>query len=363
MKIGVIQNLKPVITTTLVWGMQCLVLAVTLVLMLSFIAPSGFASTGKLSDVLKDAQSSELPDADKLHAQVVELFREKRFKEALPLAKSVVETREKALGLANEKTIASLKNLASIYSELDKDGDAAKIRERVLKAEETLYGLSSIKLCDNLSRLGFARMKDDKLSGAIEAFKRNLQIRETVFGLESKELAQTLNDLAMLSQRDGNLSQSIAYFKRLILIKEKEIGANHPDVAELLAKCAIILGMANKKKEANEYEARARAIYAALPDQQVPETIAPDVLQGVAILKVAPEYPMSAKSNRVRGVVQVQVLIDEIGSVTKATAISGPNELKTASETAAKQWRFKPTMVNGKPIKVQGFLTFNFTLQ
>lgn len=305
----------------------------------------------------------ELVEADKLHAQVVELSREKKFKEALPLAKSAVELREKSLGSANEKTIASLKNLASIYSELNKHGDAAKIRERVLKAEETLYGSSSIKLCDNLSRLGFARMQDEKLSGAIEAFKRNLQIREAVFGPEAKELTQTLNDLAMLSQRDGNLNQSIAYFKRLISIKEKEVGANHPDVAEVLAKCAIILGMANKKKEANEYEARARTIYAALPDQQIPETIAPEILQGVAILKIAPEYPMNAKSNRVRGVVLVQVIIDEIGSVTKAAAISGPGELRTVSENAAKQWRFKPTMVNGKPIKVQGVLTFNFSLQ
>jgi TonB family protein len=206
-------------------------------------------------------------------------------------------------------------------------------------------------------------MKNDNLSGAIEAFKRNLQIRETAFGTESKELAQTLHDLAMLSQRDGRLNQSIAYFNRLISIRENELGANHPDLAELLAKCAIILVMANKKKEAQEYEARARAIYAALPEQQLPTTVSPDILKGTAILKVQPAYPMSAKRNRVQGTVLVHVVIDEIGSVTKTSIVSGPNELRNDSEEAAKQWRFRPTLVNGRPVKVQGILTFNFTLQ
>lgn len=308
-------------------------------------------------------QSPDLDEADRLHVEVVQLFNEKKFKEALPLAKRTVELREKSLGLANEKTIASLKNLAATYSELNKHGDAAGTLERVLKAEETLHGATNIKLCDNLSKLGFARMKNDNLGGAIEAFKRNLQIRETAFGTESKELTQTLHDLAMLSQRDGRFNQSIAYYKRLISIKEKELGANHTDVAELLARCAIIMGMAAKKKEAEEYEARARAIYAALPEQQLPTTVSPDILKGTAILKVQPAYPISAKRNRVQGTVLVQVVIDEIGSVTQTTIISGPNELRNDSEEAAKQWRFRPTMVNGRPVKVQGILTFNFTLQ
>ncbi len=321
----------------------------------------GLARQGKSVDA-QVTQSQEVVETDKLHTQVAQLFHEKKFQEALPMAKQVVELREKSLGLANEKTIASLKNLASIYTELNKYGDAVGVRERVLKAEETLYGSSSIKLGDNLTRLGWERLQDNKVGGAIDAMKRNLQIREAAFGAESKELTQTLNDLALLYQGDGNLGQSIAYFKRLLPIKEKEVRANHPDFAESLAKYAMFLSLANKKKEAEEYEARARAIYDALPDQPKPQTVEPNILKGFAILKVAPEYPMLAKSNRIRGSVLVQVWIDQIGTVTKAVSVSGPNELRSAAEAAAKQWRFKPTIVNGRAIKVLGILTFNFTL-
>jgi len=37
--------------------------------------------------------------------------------------------------------------------------------------------------------------------------------------------------------------------------------------------------------------------------------------------------------------------------------------LAAVSREAALQWSFKPTTLNGQPVKVKGVLTFNFTLQ
>lgn len=304
-------------------------------------------------------------EADQLNAQVVRFFREKKFKEALPPAKRALELREKALGPEHALTVVALVNLASVYSELDRHGDAANARQRVLKAQEKQYGESSVKLCDNLSKLGWERLLAGDEGAAGTAFKRNLQIREAAHGVDHKDIIPALNDLALWSQRNGKHGESAGYFNRMIAIKEKELGDNHPDVAELLIKCAIVMRQGNKKAEADEYEARARKIYASLPSNPgaEPATVSNKVLQGTAILRVQPGYPPGAKQSRVQGAVQVLVVIDEIGSVTKATAISGPAELIPASEDAARQWRFKPTIVNGRAVVVQGVLTFNFTLR
>jgi len=84
---------------------------------------------------------------------------------------------------------------------------------------------------------------------------------------------------------------------------------------------------------------------------------------GSALKKVAPDYPAEAKEAGVSGKVQVQVTISEEGQVIDAIAISGPESLREAAVKAAKQWVFKPTRLDGAPVKVQGLLTFNFELQ
>jgi TonB family protein len=86
------------------------------------------------------------------------------------------------------------------------------------------------------------------------------------------------------------------------------------------------------------------------------------VLQGNAIRKVQPPYPALAKAAGAEGAVQVAITVNENGEVTSAEAVSGHPLLKEASLEAAKQWAFKQTELAGKPVKVQGILTFNFTL-
>ena len=87
------------------------------------------------------------------------------------------------------------------------------------------------------------------------------------------------------------------------------------------------------------------------------------VLQGNAIKKVQPVYPAVAKAAQAEGAVQVQVSINEAGEISSAQVVSGHPLLRDAALDAARQWQFKPTEVGGQAVKVQGVLTFNFTLQ
>ncbi len=87
------------------------------------------------------------------------------------------------------------------------------------------------------------------------------------------------------------------------------------------------------------------------------------VLQGSAIKRVPPAYPAVAKAAKAQGPVQVQITVDESGNVTAAAVTEGHPLLRDAALEAARQWQFKPTELGGKQVKVNGILTFNFTLQ
>src|SRR5262245_34486534 len=95
-----------------------------------------------------------------------------------------------------------------------------------------------------------------------------------------------------------------------------------------------------------------------------PETrkVSEGVVRGNATVKAQPVYPAVAKRMQAAGSVQVQVLISEEGRVIEANAVSGHPLLLSAAVDAARKWVFKPTKLNGIPVKVQSVLTFVFAL-
>jgi hypothetical protein len=81
------------------------------------------------------------------------------------------------------------------------------------------------------------------------------------------------------------------------------------------------------------------------------------VLNGKAIYLPAPEIPLGEKTG---GVVMVQILVDELGNVIDARAVSGPVGLHGAAVNAARFARFSPTLLAGEPVRVMGTLAYNF---
>jgi TonB family protein len=81
-----------------------------------------------------------------------------------------------------------------------------------------------------------------------------------------------------------------------------------------------------------------------------------------ATQKVSPYYPPVAKSAGVQGLVTINLEVDEKGTVIAVRNMSGPQMLRQAATSAAWRWKFKPTLVEGQPVRVTGYINFNFTL-
>ena len=69
-------------------------------------------------------------------------------------------------------------------------------------------------------------------------------------------------------------------------------------------------------------------------------------------------YPEAAAKARINGVVIVEAVIDEQGNVESSRVLKGlPMGLDKAAQDAVRQWKFKPAMAYGKPVKVFFTLT------
>lgn len=93
-----------------------------------------------------------------------------------------------------------------------------------------------------------------------------------------------------------------------------------------------------------------------------PKTLSTSSLNSRASKRVVPPYPPLAKSSKIEGVVRVYVTVDEGGKVIDVLRSEGPVLLRRAAEDASRQWKFPPTAVNDKPVRLTGYIEFNFSL-
>jgi TonB family protein len=85
--------------------------------------------------------------------------------------------------------------------------------------------------------------------------------------------------------------------------------------------------------------------------------------QAAKLIKMVPaNYPEIARRAHIEGAVVLHVLIGEDGSVKDVRVFSGPLFLIPAAIYAVMQWRYMPTLLNGKPVTVDSMVSVLFSL-
>ena len=93
-----------------------------------------------------------------------------------------------------------------------------------------------------------------------------------------------------------------------------------------------------------------------------PLRVGGDIQPPERIHYVAPHYPELARRARMEGFVILQALIDERGNVKDAEVLRGLGlGLDEAARDAVMQWRYTPTVYNGRPVEV--ILTVNVVFE
>lgn len=87
--------------------------------------------------------------------------------------------------------------------------------------------------------------------------------------------------------------------------------------------------------------------------------LAPQLLE-----KIVPDYTPSATRAGVQGTIYIEAVITEAGMVIEPELLRGlpDDELNQRALAAVQQWRFKPGMKEGQPVKVIATFTIDFNI-
>jgi len=207
--------------------------------------------------------------------------------------------------------------------------------------------------------------------------RRILETREMVCdamaaGVQGdREYAQSLLRLAslLLQGRPVSVPHAIGVFdantleRRLMKLTEKKRQVGRWHVGISVAAC-VALGIATA---ASAVALRLGVDSQSSSDKSTPKaelhSIPPDVMAGNIISKVNPKYPPDAKKAGIQGTVVLDAVVGKTGHVEQLKVASGPNELQQSSLDAVRLWRYKPFLLNGKPIEVKTTVSVIYSLE
>jgi len=93
-----------------------------------------------------------------------------------------------------------------------------------------------------------------------------------------------------------------------------------------------------------------------------PITVTSDVQAAKLLRKVIPVYPKLAIAAHISGTVRLMGVVAKDGTVQQIRVVSGPALLVEAALDAVRQWVYRPTMLNNKPVEVIAPIDVIFTL-
>ncbi|XP_039192103.1 nephrocystin-3 isoform X1 [Crotalus tigris] len=197
-----------------------------------------------------------------------------------PLQRSL-EIRETALDPDHPRVAQSLHQLASVYVQWKKYGNAEQLYKQALEISENAYGSDHLRIARELDALATLYQKQNKFEQAEhlrkKSFKiqqkaarrkgnlygfallrqRSLQLEELTLGKDTSDNARTLNELGVLYYLQNNLETAELFLKRSLEMRERVLGISHPDCAQSLNNLAALNNEKKNYDKAEELYERA----------------------------------------------------------------------------------------------------------
>ncbi|XP_011487280.1 nephrocystin-3 isoform X1 [Oryzias latipes] len=180
-----------------------------------------------------------------------------------PLQRSL-EIRETALDPDHPSVARSLHQLAGVYIQWKKYGNAEQLYRQALEISENAYGAEHASVARELESLAMLYQKQNKYEQAEKLRKRSVKIRqktarqkghmygfsllrrralqleELTLGKDSADCAKTLNELGVLYYLQNNLDAAKVFLTRSLEMRQRVLGPDHPDCAQSLNNLAAL---------------------------------------------------------------------------------------------------------------------------
>lgn len=339
--------------------MKFLVALSLLVLLLSDARAQSTAVTAELNP----AQTAALAEATTLNQELIALYSQQKFGDAIKLAGRIQSLIEQNNLLEDEPALALLGNVGEVFLAKGKEANGLALFQKLLASYQKILGPESwpeAQIYQRIARSYYSREQYSKAEGYAVKY---VSLFEKLLGTDSPKLADAyvfLGDTYRLEQK-WELAET-AYLKGVEINDRVLVAETRVNRTDLDSYGCLLYHWGYKEGKMNDMMAKVvnfRFAHAKKEAAGRPvNAVESGVVNGLATDLVKPLYPTGLRG--IRGFVVVEVMIDESGKVIKAKGTCGISNFIAASVEAALLSKFTPTSLNGIRVKVMGVIIYNF---
>jgi TonB family protein len=292
--------------------------------------------------------------SDRANKEALDLYQQGNFKKAAQFGATAFELAKKEFGTADRRTAVIGTNLGLILHAGRRYKEAVEAFRETLEIYERTPDAKGAELALAFDRLGDLQYSAGDETSAEATYLKAIEAFKAKFPSDFQSAITVNINAAKFYGLRKNYAKASEYFLTGFEIAYKNFGKDSRQLesVENAFACSARVGQVSKGNYKSYWDGVKR-ITGRDDDSG-------GIVNGKAKSLPKPAYPQEARAKRVGGGVTVRVMIDENGNVSDANAICGPPELMKASEEAAWIAKFSPTSLNGKTVKVTGFIFYYF---
>jgi TonB family protein len=240
----------------------------------------------------------------------------------------------------------------------------AEIARAQAMSRDTAEWRRHVETAAALYKKAFTLPSDEAVKGAI--VERLLSLFDVPVLNDEAEMLAAFRELSALRPHEA------APLLRLAGYQESRGHINAAEEALLSARRLQPDDIEPLRMLAQFYARRAGALHASAQAQQEREQTPAGTPDRNGIYRVGgditpprrfgnPSYPADALAAGIDGVVVAEILVNEAGMVSDARVVKSIPTLDDAALKAVREWRYDPTLVDGKAVPVRMTVTVNFT--
>jgi tetratricopeptide (TPR) repeat protein/CHAT domain-containing protein len=166
--------------------------------------------------------------------QVIALYKDGKYREAIPIAEKLLAIRRKALPPDDTTIAESTNNLALLYRAIGEYSKAEPLFQQFIQITERVFGPNDLASATSIRNLALLYSDMGRYAKAEPLFQQSLKITKRALGLDHPDTATSLDDLANIYETLGDYVKAEPLFRQALQIRKRVLGTENAATASSL---------------------------------------------------------------------------------------------------------------------------------